>query len=375
LLRLTCLDAATGQSVWAKDLVQEYGGQVIGWQNAASPLLEGDLVLLNCGAANQSLLAFNKTNGALVWKGLSEPITHATPVAASILGARQAIFYTQIGLVSVNPATGSLLWRHPVRYNSTSAAASPVVAEDRVYCSRAYPASLQTAQAGALVVDLEENAGLFSAAQLWFRTNALMNHWSTPVYHNGHIYGLFGQYGRADLKCVNAVTGAEMWTGPNFSSGGLVVVNGLLLILAEDGNLVLVHPNPTAYSEIARFDALDLHCWNAPAISNGRIYARGTTEAVCLDVAPAVVAPLRLQSALTGGSGGFRLLIGNEDGSPLTSNRVANIDIFASTNLTVGLTGWIKVTNSTTLTNGQLRLDDLQSTSRPRRFFRVEERP
>jgi hypothetical protein len=137
--------------------------------------------------------------------------------------------------------------------------------------------------------------------------------------------------------------------------------------------------------EIASYRALDgsqssisglgVRCWNAPAISNGRIYVRSTTEAVCLDVATAVVAPLRMQPALTGGSGGFRLLIGNEDGLPLASNRVANIDIFASTNLTVGLTDWIKLTNSTTLTNGQLRLDDPQSTSRPQRYFRVEERP
>jgi hypothetical protein len=120
---------------------------------------------------------------------------------------------------------------------------------------------------------------------------------------------------------------------------------------------------------------LDLHCWNAPAISNGRIYVRSTTEAVCLDVATAVAAPLKLQPELTGGSGGFRLLIGNEDGSPLNSNRVANIDIFASTNLTVGFSGWIKLTSLTTLTNGQLTLEDSQSTSRPQRFFRVEERP
>jgi len=167
--------------------------------------------------------------------------------------------------------------------------------------------------------------------------------------------------------------------------GAVVLVSGQLLVSTEDGELLLARPDPAAYVEIASYRPLDgsqssipglgVRCWNAPAISNGRIYLRSTTEAVCLDIAAAVVAPLKLESALTGGGAGFRLLIGNEDGSPLASNRVANIDIFASTNLAVGLSGWIKLTNSTTLTNGQLRLDDPQSGSRSQRFFRVEERP
>jgi hypothetical protein len=146
-----------------------------------------------------------------------------------------------------------------------------------------------------------------------------------------------------------------------------------------------VKPDPTAYTEVARYQALDgssnsipglpVKCWNVPAISNGRIYVRSTTEAVCLDVAVATPPPLKLLSTLTGGTGPFQLLIGNADGSPLDTNRAANIDVFASTDLTLGLSGWIKLNSSLTLTNGHLSLDDPQSPATAQRFFRVEERP
>ena len=87
------------------------------------------------------------------------------------------------------------------------------------------------------------------------------------------------------------------------------------------------------------------------------------------------LAPLRLFSTLTSGLGLFQLLIGNADGSPLDTNRAATIDVFASTDLTLGLSGWIKLNGSLTLTNGHLSLDDPQSPATAQRFFRVEERP
>jgi hypothetical protein len=121
-----------------------------------------------------------------------------------------------------------------------------------------------------------------------------------------------------------------------------------------------------------------VRCWNVPAISNGRIYLRSTTEAVCLDVASDAAAPpppLKLSPTLAGGTGPFELAVGNEDGSPLDTNRSARIGIFAATDLTLGLGGWIKLTNPLVLINGQLRLDDPDSATTPQRFFRVEERP
>jgi hypothetical protein len=87
------------------------------------------------------------------------------------------------------------------------------------------------------------------------------------------------------------------------------------------------------------------------------------------------LAPLILLSTSSSGTGLFQLLIGEADGSPLDTNRAASIDVYASSDLTLGLGGWIKLNSSLTLTNGQLSLDDPQSPDTAQRFFRVEERP
>src|SRR5688572_20230933 len=89
-MNLMCLNAATGKEIWSHDLRREYEAYVIAWQNAASPLLIGDLVLVNGnGRPGEHLMAFKKTDGTLVWKTGSDGMTQATPVRATLAGVDQ----------------------------------------------------------------------------------------------------------------------------------------------------------------------------------------------------------------------------------------------------------------------------------------------
>jgi len=283
-LVLHCLDVNTGRSVWKKDLVKEYGARNITWQNAASPVLEGNLIFICAGGEGQSLLCFHKGTGAVVWKGQSDRMTHATPIVTTIHGHRQVIFLTQSGLVSVVPGTGQVLWRYKFPY-STSTAASPVVGGDIVYCSAGYGV-------GAAAVRIAKAGEQFKVSELWRKPNQLMNHWSTPVYHDGHIYGLFGfkKYEQVPLKCVELATGIEKWSRDGFGQGGTILAGDKVVALAENGDLVLAEASPATYTELARHKAVTGKCWNNPAISNGRIYCRSTKEGACFDVSDKLAA-------------------------------------------------------------------------------------
>jgi outer membrane protein assembly factor BamB len=276
---LQCFDARTGKQIWASNILREHDGHNIHWESAASPLIDGNLVYVAGGGAGQALLAFDKNTGQVVWKGEDDLMTQATPVAATILGQRQIIFYTQRGLVAVTPKTGKVLWRYPFRYN-TSAAASPVVCGDMVYCSAGYGV-------GSSACKITKAGGGFTATRLWYQpANVFASHWSTPVCADGYLYGLFGQakFGRAPLGCVEMATGRLVWTKEGFGPGGCTLVNGDILVLSDAGDLVLVKASPAGYEEVARSHVLAGKCWNSAGISDGRIYARSTKEGVSLDV-------------------------------------------------------------------------------------------
>ena len=279
-LLLLCADAKSGKTIWKHDVLNEFDGEAIKWENAASPLIDGNLVFAGGGGTGQSLLAFDKATGKVVWKAGTETITHATPVVANIHGVRQVIFFTRDGLVSLECTKGTQLWKQSYKF-AVSTAASPIVSGDLIFCSAGYGV-------GGGVYRIMHKAGKWSTDEVWrIPGNAhVANHWSTPVLKDGHLYGMFSfkKYGDGPLKCVEMATGKIKWEQEGFGAGNVILVDGNLLALTDFGELVLAAGNSTGYKELARAKAVAGKCWSTPVVSGGRIYARSTKEAACLEV-------------------------------------------------------------------------------------------
>jgi hypothetical protein len=223
-------------------------------------------------------MAFNKNTGAIAWAVGNEKLTHATPAIATIHGVRQVIFFVQSGLVSCETTTGKELWRYPFKF-STSTAASPIVSDDIVYCSAGYGV-------GAGACRVAKNGDGFKATEIWRTPGNNINHWSTPVCKDGYLYGLYGfkQFATEPLKCVEIATGKVVWSQDGFGQGGVQLVSDHLVIQGDQGQIVLADASPKGYNEVGKTQPLHGKCWNMPVVSDGRLYARSTTEAVCLDV-------------------------------------------------------------------------------------------
>jgi outer membrane protein assembly factor BamB len=277
-LGVRCHQAATGELVWERDVLRDNAGVNIRWQNAASPLIEGNLLLMAGGGKGQALLGLDKKTGAVVWKGENDQMTHATPIATTLLGTRQAIFFTQEGLVSVAPDSGSVLWRAPFPYK-ISTAASPVVFEDIVYCSAGYGVG-----AGAFKISQADSG--FTATPLWRRENECFNHWSTPVVKDGYLYGMFSfkEYGKGPLACVDIRTGKDMWKKDGFGPGQVILAGTQVVALSDKGEVVIVDTNPEKYTEVKRQNVLKGKVWSYPVLVGDRLFARSTEEGVCLQL-------------------------------------------------------------------------------------------
>ena len=94
----------------------------------------------------------------------------------------------------------------------------------------------------------------------------------------------FKEYGDGPVKCVEIATGKVKWEKPGFGPGQVILAGDKVVALGDAGQLVVIDTNPDAYTELARADVLDGKCWGSPVVSDGRVYARSTKEAVCLDV-------------------------------------------------------------------------------------------
>jgi len=383
LLHLVCFNAANGSVIWSNDLVSAYGASIIPWDNAASPCLDNDLIFvnLNTAADNLTLAAFRTADGSLAWASQNEGVTHSTPTVATIQGVRQVIFAAQTGLVSLDRTTGGFLWKftYPFYPIYTSMGASPVVYSNIVYCTAGYAR-------GAAAAQVTFTNGAWTAQQLYYQTGFnYRSIWMSPVCSRGYIYTLCGEnntFLTAPLNCIELATGNLQWSTNNFGMGGLILVNTNLLVLTEDGQLVLVQTSPDAYVELARYQAFNFSpahpgkCWNSPAFSNGRIYARSTLGGICLDVSARGPSPLKLLRPRFLNNTQLQLVVGTADGTPIDSNRLAKIEVRATDALGSPASAWPTLTNQLSLdANGFARMTVTLRADQPRQFYTAGERP
>jgi outer membrane protein assembly factor BamB len=273
---LHCLDLEKGAKVWSRELLRDYKPKKSYFGVGTSPLVEGDLVLVNVGGKGAGIVAFNKTDGKEIWKATEHDASYSSPVAATIDGVRHVVFFTREGVVSVDPANGAVRcskhWR--ARIDASVNAATPVVVGDQVFVSSSY-------STGALLAKIKKD----NLEEVWSNDESLSCHFDTPVYRDGHLYGFDGrEEAGAVLRCIEMKTGKVKWGEKGFGCGSMIVVEGNLLLMSEKGDLVLFEATPEKYKEKARAAVLAEPVRANLALANGRLYGRDNKKLVCWEL-------------------------------------------------------------------------------------------
>jgi len=249
---LHAFDARTGAVRWMKQVADEVKATRPDWGFSGSPLVLGDLLLLNVGEFG---CAIERATGAVRWKSGPKAAGYATPVS----GGGGVLLFAHKSLVAVDPATGTLLWQHAWKIGMYEVnAADPLPIGERVFVASGHDFSSAV---------LAPAAG--SVQEVW-RSKVLCTTLNAAVHLGGHLYG----FGGDRLKCVDAATGSERWAHKGLGQGTLIAVDGTLVILSEKGELVIAAADTTAFKPLIRTQVLGGKCWTAPAFADGRIYCR-----------------------------------------------------------------------------------------------------
>jgi outer membrane protein assembly factor BamB len=271
-----CLDSATGKVIWRKNILEDSGAENLQWAVSSSPLIVDDkVIVLPGGRSGKSAVAYNKNTGAFVWGSLDDKGSYTSPMLAEVGGKRQVLFITADRAVGIEPDGGKLLWEFPWKTDYDINSAQPIVLPpNRVFLSSGYGH-------GAAVVELEPSGEGFRAKQIW-ANNRMKNKFASSVLHDGYIYGL----DEAILACIDPKTGDLKWKGGRYGYGQVLLASGHLVVSAESGDVALVKATPDKHEEVARFPAIDGKTWNHPAISDGKLFVRNTTDLACFRIAP-----------------------------------------------------------------------------------------
>ncbi len=267
-----CLDAKTGKVVWEKMLTDVLGVEMPGWGFACSPLVLGDLVIVDGGRT----AAFHKETGELVWRTDVYNAGYGSPIAFWREDQPWLAVLNCDRLMVIDPATGreaaSFDWSWNVQVHATT----PVVVDDLIFISTAYDQGCALLRfTGDALVEV-------------YRNKEMENHMNSCVAVDGHLYGYDGMSMNsraAQLKCLDLATGQLEWAQRGLGCGSLLAAGDRLIALSDQGELVILRASPEKYEELARAKVLDGKCWTPPALAGGRIFARNADgRLVCVDV-------------------------------------------------------------------------------------------
>ena len=271
---LRCLDAKTGAVAWRRNILSENGASNLQWAMAASPLIVDDKVIVLPGGANgKSVVAYNKLSGAPVWKSQSDPQAYVSPMLLTLAGRRQIVVVSSARVFGLVPEDGSLLWSYAWDTDMGINVSQPIqVDKNHFFISAGYGK-------GAALVEVTGNGNNFTAKTNWENIN-MKNKFNSSVLHEGHVYGL----DEGILSCVDVQTGARKWKGGRYGYGQVILASGHLIVTTDNGELVLVKASPDQFTEVARFQALEGKTWNYPAIANGRLFVRNSTQMAAFNI-------------------------------------------------------------------------------------------
>lgn len=266
---LFCLDALTGKVKWKHQVCDEFGASPPTWGIAGSILVENDLIIVNAGVTG---MAFDKKSGKMLW-GRGGTGGYSTPVAFSYQGRRLAALFGEVKLHVVDMATGATVWSHDWVTSWNVNAADPVIVGDGLFVSSGYGR-------GAALLQMSGK----TLKTVW-ENRDMSNQFSSSIYIDGYLYGIDGNVGSGDLKCIDFKTGQVKWS-QSVGFGSLISAAGTLIVLNEKGDLRMVKALPGAYQEIASAKRLlKPQCWTAPVLSNGLLYLRNSRgELLALDL-------------------------------------------------------------------------------------------
>ncbi len=294
---LTCLDVASGELLWQRNYVRDFGTKINAWGMAAAPLVDGDqLILVVGGHPDAGVMALQKKTGSEIWRALdvADP-GYCPPSMIQVGSTRQLIVWLPDALYSLDPRNGRPNWRKEFPITHGMTIATPIFDSQRnlLFTSAFYD--------GPLTMKLSTSAP--TATVHWRRDqgtelkpDGLHCLMCTPQSVDGYLYGVCS-YGH--LRCVDFETGQQAWETLQATGKGrwwnafLVRHENRFFIANEQGELIIAHLTPQGYEEISRSPLIEPTnevqrrkiVWSHPAFAGRCVFARNDRQLICVDLA------------------------------------------------------------------------------------------
>ncbi len=266
------LNPSTGSIDWQKNIRQVAGRKPPTWGFSSSPLVTEQHVIVHAGGeGNLGTLAFDIDSGDLSWSAPAGDHSYGSPQLIDLKGAPIVVMLTNQGFQCLGPEDGNVLLSYEWEQSGYRALQPQLVGENRLLVA-------SEMNRGARLFELSRTSEGVSATEAWASRN-LKSDFNDFVVFEEHVYGFDGGI----FASVDLNTGERNWKGGRYGNGQVLLLeqSGLLLVMSERGEGVLLRATPKDLEELARVPLLSGKTWNHPVLVGDRLYVRNGQEAAC----------------------------------------------------------------------------------------------
>lgn len=265
---LAALDFA-GKPVWIRSLAEEYGPFRNRWGMGTSPILLGDLLVVQVDHWSQSyLLGVDKKSGTNRWKtDRSASVNWTSPLAVKVKDHTELVALGTNYARGYDPGNGAELWHADGM--GFQCIPSPVIHDGLLFaCSGE----------NTIAIRLEGATGELTKSHVAWKNKKAGAFLASPLVHDGQLY-VAGDKGF--VSCFDAKTSKLLWKerlGDFYASP--VAGAGRIYFTSKDGVVRVVRAGPK-YELQAENDVGETLV-ASPALSQGRIFLRGEKHLYCI---------------------------------------------------------------------------------------------
>lgn len=263
----------SGKQLWEHNV----GTKTHGWNSGASPILYGDLVIVNASVESGNLVALDRKTGRQKWSqpGILESWT--TPIILKTGGRDELVVSVKNAIKAFAPQSGNPLWSAPGI--ACYVVPSPIQYRGVVYCTGGLP------NATGLIA-IKAGPGPNKRDDVYMHKGK-GNNVSSPVYYENRIY--FAHESRGVAFCFDATSGAIIYERPLTPKPGLIYASALLaegrIYYASRENGVYVIEATREFKQIAHnVIETDKTIFNASPVplTGGRLLLRSDKALYCI---------------------------------------------------------------------------------------------
>jgi outer membrane protein assembly factor BamB len=259
----------TGDELWHRDV----GSKLHVWGSSNSPILAGNMLIINASVECGEVIGLDKTTGEPKWRVKGIKQSWSTPgLLKTAKGKTELVVSIQGKVLGIDPATGEELWTCTGIDDYTCP--TVMVHDDVAYISGARKSATLAVRGGG-------RGDVTKTHKLWdINKGSLV---PTPVYHDGMLY-VVNQTGTA--LCLKADTGEVVYeqhvSGMKTVYASPLLVGDKLYTVSRENGAVVWAVGPE-YKEISRPNLDDKSIFDAtPVPSNGQLLLRSDKFLYCI---------------------------------------------------------------------------------------------